>query len=139
MNSLTDLFNSEFKNLYALEKECIEIFESVQEEIEDQDLLQIAKELANDSSKQFELLQEAAKKIDINPGNTTDYVAQEMIENLKEISSQQIPQEVKDEAILGSFNRMNYYRMACYENTYELAKKLNYDDLKSLFFYNIDA
>ena len=139
MNSLTDLFNSEFKNLYALEKECIEIFESVQEEIEDQDLLQIAKELANDSTKQFELLQEAAKKIDVNPGNTTDYVAQEMIENLKEISSQQIPQEVKDEAILGSFNRMNYYRMACYENTYELAKKLNYDDLKSLFFYNIDA
>ena len=139
MNSLTDLFNSEFKNLYALEKECMEIFETVQEEIEDQDLLQIAKELANDSTKQFELLQEAAKKIDVNPGNTTDYVAQEMIENLKEISSQQIPQEVKDEAILGSFNRMNYYRMACYENTYELAKKLNYDDLKSLFFYNIDA
>ncbi len=139
MNSLTDLFNSEFKNLYALEKECIEIFESVQEEIEDQDLLQIAKELANDSTKQFELLQEAAKKIDVNPGNTTDYVAQEMIENLKEISSQQIPQEVKDDAILGSFNRMNYYRMACYENTYELAKKLKYDDLKSLFFYNIDA
>ena len=139
MNSLTDLFNSEFKNLYALEKECMEIFETVQEEIEDQDLLQIAKELANDSRKQFELLQEAAKKIDVNPGNTTDYVAQEMIENLKEISSQQIPQEVKDEAILGSFNRMNYYRMACYENTYELAKKLNYDDLKSLFFYNIDA
>ena len=139
MNSLTDLFNSEFKNLYALEKECIEIFESVQEEIEDQDLLQIAKELANDSSKQFERLQKAAQKIDVNPGNTTDYVAQEMIENLKEISSQQIPQEVKDEAILGSFNRMNYYRMACYENTYELAKKLNYDDLKSLFFYNIDA
>lgn len=139
MNSLTDLFNSEFKNLYALEKECIEIFESVQEEIEDQDLLQIAKELANDSTKQFELLQEAAKKIDVNPGNTTDYVAQEMIENLKEISSQQIPQEVKDDAILGSFNRMNYYRMACYENTYELAKKLEYDDLKSLFFYNIDA
>ena len=139
MNSLTDLFNSEFKNLYALEKECMEIFETVQEEIEDQDLLQIAKELANDSSKQFELLQEAAKKIDINPGNTTDYVAQEMIENLKEISSQQIPQEVKDDAILGSFNRMNYYRMACYENTYELAKKLKYDDLKSLFFYNIDA
>ena len=31
MNSLTDLFNSEFKNLYALGKECIEIFESVQE------------------------------------------------------------------------------------------------------------
>ena len=139
MNNLTDLFNSEFKNLYALEKECIEIFESVQEEIEDQDLLQIAKELANDSTKQFELLQEAAKKIDVNPGNTTDYAAQEMIENLKEISSQQIPQEVKDDAILGSFNRMNYYRMACYENTYELAKKLKYDDLKSLFFYNIDA
>ena len=139
MNNLTDLFNSEFKNLYALEKECVEIFESVQEKIEDQDLLQIALELAKDSGKQLELLQEALRKVDINPGNTTDSVAQEMIENLKEISSQQIPQEVKDEGILASFNRLNYYRMACYENTYELAKKLKLDDLKPLFFYDIDA
>ena len=51
----------------------------------------------------------------------------------------EIPQEVKDEGILGSFNRLNYYRMACYENTYELAKKLKHNDLKDIFFYDIDA
>ena len=139
MNNLTDLFNSEFKNLYALEKECEEIFEAVQEEIEDQDLMQIAKELAQDSGKQFELLQEALRKTEVNPGNTTDSVAQEMIENLKEISSLEIPQEVKDESILGSFNRLNYYRMDCYENTYELAKKLEFDDLIDLFYYDLEA
>src|SRR5690554_3246126 len=135
MNNLTDLFNSEFKNLYALEKECAEIFEAVQEEIEDQDLLQIAVELAKETKKQFELLQEALGEKGVNPGNTTDSVAQEMIENLKEISSQQIPQEVKDEGLLASFNRLNYYRMACYENTYELAKKLGYDELRDLLYY----
>ncbi|GEM_PF-6385330 len=137
MTTLSDLFNSEFKNLYALEKECVEIFEAVQQEIKDQDLLQIAVELANDSEKQFNLLQEALRNKEINPGNTTDSVAQEMIENLKEISSLKIPQEVKDEGILGSFNRLNYYRIACYENTYELAKKLGYDDLKDLFYYEV--
>ncbi|HUI33639.1 MAG: DUF892 family protein [Dysgonamonadaceae bacterium] len=137
MNNLTDLFNSEFKNLYALEKECAEIFEAVQEEIEDQDLLQIAVELAKETKKQFELLQEALGEKGVNPGNTTDSVAQEMIENLKEISSQQIPQEVKDEGLLASFNRLNYYRMACYENTYELAKKLGYDELRDLLYYEV--
>ena len=135
MNNLTDLFNSEFKNLYALEKECAEIFESVQVEIEDQDLMQIAVELAKESKKQFDLLQEALRKKDINPGNTTDSVAQEMIENIKEIASQKIPQEVKDEGLLASFNRMSYYRIACYENTYELAKKLGYSELIDLFYY----
>lgn len=137
MNNLTDLFNSEFKNLYALEKECAEIFEAVQEEIEDLDLLQIAVELAKETKKQFELLQEALGEKGVNPGNTTDSVAQEMIENLKEISSQQIPQEVKDEGLLASFNRLNYYRMACYENTYELAKKLGYDELRDLLYYEV--
>ena len=137
MNNLTDLFNSEFKNLYALEKECVETFEAVQKEIEDQDLLQIAGELAKESEKQLELLQEALRDKDINPENTTDSVAQEMIENIKEISSRKIPQEVKDEGLLGSFNRMSYYRMACYENTYELAKKLGYKDLKDLFYYEL--
>ena len=133
ITTLSDLFNSEFKNLYALEKECIEIFEAVQSEIEDADIKQIAVELAKDASIQFAALQEVLRKKEINPGNTTDSVAQEMIENLKEISSQKIPQEVKDEGILGSFNRLNYYRMACYENAYELAMKLE------LLYYDLEA
>ncbi len=135
MNNLNDLFNSEFKNLYALEKECAEIFESVQAEIEDIDLEQIAVELAKECAKQKTLLQEALQEKDINPGNTTDSVAQEMIENIKDIASQKIPQEVKDEGLLASFNRINYYRMACYENAYELAKKLGHKELKDLFYF----
>ena len=139
MKTLTDLFNSEFKNLYALEKECAEIFEAVQEEIKDPDLLQIAIELAKDSEKQSELLTEALRIKSIDPSNTSDSMAQEMIENLKEISTLNIPQEVKDEGLLASFNRLNYYRMACYENSYELAKKLGYDDLRDLLFYDIES
>ena len=135
MNNLTDLFNSEFKNLYALEKECAEIFESAQEAIEDIDLQQIAVELTKECTKQKNLLEEALQAKSVDPGNTTDSVAQEMIENLKDIVSQQIPQEVKDEGMLASFNRLNYYRMACYENTYELAKKLGYSELIDLFYY----
>lgn len=137
MNNLTDLFNSEFKNLYALEKECAEIFEAVQQEIKDPDLLQIAVELTKETKKQFDLLQEALKDKNVNPGNTTDSVAQEMIENIKEISLSQIPQEVKDEGLLASFNRMTYYRMACYENTYELAKKVGHKDIQNLFYYEL--
>lgn len=139
ITTLVDLFNSEFKNLYALEKECTEIFEVVQSDIEDADIKQIAMELAKDASTQFDLLQEALRTKEINPGNTTDSVAQEMIENLKEIASLKIPQEVKDEGILGSFNRLNYYRMACYENAYELAKKLEYDDVIDLLYYDLEA
>ena len=139
ITTLADLFNSEFKNLYALEKECTEIFEAVQSVIEDANIKLIAVELTKDARTQLELLQEALRSKEINPGNTTDPVTQEMIENLKEISSQKIPQEVKDEGILGSFNRLNYYRMACYENAYELAKKLEYDDLINLLYYDLEA
>lgn len=138
MKTLTDLFNSEFNNLNALEKECADIFEAVQENIEDPDLLQIAIDLAAETKSQSELLIEALLDKNITSGDTTDTVAQEMIENLKEISSQEIPQEIKDEALLGSFNRLNYYRMACYENAYELAKKLEYDDLRDLLYYEIE-
>ena len=138
MKTLTDLFNSEFNNLNALEKECADIFEAVQENIEDPDLLQIAIDLAAETKNQSELLNEALLDKNITTSDTTDTVAQEMIENLKEISSQEIPQEIKDEALLGSFNRLNYYRMACYENAYELAKKLEYDDLRDLLYYDIE-
>lgn len=80
------------------------------------------------------MLSETLQKMNINPGNTIDSVVQEMAENLKQVSLQDIPQEVKDESLLASFNRLNYYRMACYENTYELSKKLGYKELESLLY-----
>ncbi|HTN68173.1 MAG TPA: DUF892 family protein [Dysgonamonadaceae bacterium] len=137
MNNLADLFNSEFKNLYSLEKECAEVFNDVQGKIEDQDLQQIAVNLSTECKKQSDLIQQALQGKAIDLKGTKDAVAEAMIDNLREISTKDIPQEVKDEGLLASFNRLNYYRMACYENTYELTKKLGYDELRDLLYYEV--
>lgn len=135
MENLNDLFVSEFKNLYALEKQFIEVLKQIKDNVVDEDLLQIVSDLTEEAEEQFNLVHDALKSKDINPGNTTDSVVQQMTENLRQASVMNIPQEVKDEGILASLNRLNYYRMACYENTYELSKKLKYDDLEDVLNY----
>ena len=135
MENLNDLFVSEFKNLYALEKQFIEVLKQIKDNVVDEDLLQIVSDLTEEAEEQFNLVHDALKSKDINPGNTTDSVVQQMTENLRQASVMDIPQEVKDEGILASLNRLNYYRMACYENTYELSKKLKYDDLEDVLNY----
>lgn len=132
MENLNDLFNSEFKNLYALEKQFAKVLNEIKDNVADEDLLQIITDLTTEAEEQFDLVHQALKDLMINPGSTTDSVVQQMAENLRQASLMDIPQEVKDEGILASLNRLNYYRMACYENTYELAKKLGHKELKEI-------
>ncbi|MDD3788660.1 MAG: DUF892 family protein [Petrimonas sp.] len=132
MENLNDLFNSELKNLYALEKQFAKVLNEIKDNVADEDLLQIITDLTTEAEEQFDLVHQALKDLMINPGSTTDSVVQQMAENLRQASLMDIPQEVKDEGILASLNRLNYYRMACYENTYELAKKLGHKELKEI-------
>lgn len=135
MENLNDLFVSEFKNLYALEKQFIEVLHQIKDKVVDEDLAQIISDLTHETEEQFDLVHDALKSKEINPGSTTDSVVQQMTENLRQASLMNIPQEVKDEGILASLNRLNYYRMACYENAYELSAKLGYDDLEEILNY----
>lgn len=136
MENLNDLFVSEFKNIYALEKQFIEVLDEIKDHVIDEDLVQIISDLREETQEQFDLVHEALKLREINAANTVDSVVQQMTENLRQASLMSIPQEVKDEGILASLNRLNYYRMACYENAYELSQKLGYDELEDVLKYD---
>lgn len=138
MENLNDLFVSEFKNLYALEKQFIEVLEHIKGSVQDEYVAEIISDLTEESEDQFDLVHDALYKMKINPGNTTDSVVNEMTENLRQAAAMNIPQEVKDEGIMASLNRLNYYRMACYENTYELSQKLGYDELEEVLNFDFE-
>ena len=94
MENLNDLFVSEFKNLYALEKQFIEVLNQIEDKVVDVDLQQIISDLTTEAGEQFDLVHQALKSKDINPGSTTDSVVQQMTENLRQASLMNIPQHI---------------------------------------------
>jgi ferritin-like metal-binding protein YciE len=65
-----------------------------------------------------------ALNLAINPGNTTDSVAQEMLKNISEIASMDLDINVKNAGLITSLNRLAAYKTIIYFNVRRMAKVL---------------
>lgn len=130
INTIKDIFIAEFKNLYALEKQFCEAIPAVVENSQNKHLQNRVNKLAKKSEKQMEQIQTLLQKHEINPGNVVDSVAQQIFQNITEISNSELNADVKDVGLWTSLNRLLAYKTACYKNTRELAKSLHMKDLQ---------
>ena len=129
MENVNDILNAEFKNIYALEKQTVELLPKLLERTQNKKLHHRIAKIQKKVSKQYEKVSELLKQHELNPGNVLDSVAQEMLNNLNEISNLSIENELKDIGCWTSLNRLMAYRTACYRNTEYLAKHLKMNDL----------
>ena len=121
MKHLKDLFEAEFKNLYAMEKQImadIENFPSVEHKKFNKALNLMAKS----NGKNFEKIKKLNSDMSLNPGSTTDSIIQEILENIKSIESEKLNSKVKEAGLLASFNRLATYRTTAYFNAYRMAR-----------------
>lgn len=131
MEHLEEIFHAELKNLYALEKQIIAIIPTIEDNVSHKKLHKRIKTMKKHGIKQFEQIRDTLQDLDINPGNTTDQVASEIIINLDKIANNDFSDEVKDAGILSSLIRLHHYKVACYRISQRMAKTLGHDDLKS--------
>lgn len=123
MKNLQDLFVAEFKNLYAIEKQILETFGNI-EHIEHSKLKQRIDQIMEASEKDFEVIQKLLKNMELNPGNTVDSVAEQILTNIISIDSQDLSPLLKDAAIMPSLIRLSYYKTANYNTARRLAQSL---------------
>lgn len=124
MKNTEELFHAELKNFYALQKQKSATFEMLQSNIENEELSKRIEKQAKQAEKDWEAIKELLSDLEINPGNTTDSVAQEMMKNLEETISKKIPNLVKEKGLLQSLYRFSHYELACIMNLRMLAKEL---------------
>ena len=130
MNNLNDIFEAEIKNLYALEKQIIAVVPTLEDHAENKKLQKRIAKIKKQSTKQFHLINEQLKSMEVNPGNTYDHVANEMIINLEKTAKQDLSTAVKDTGILTSLIRLLHYKKACYQITRQTAGHLSMNNLK---------
>jgi len=124
MTNLSGLFEKEFKNLYALEKQIQETLMNITH-VEDKKLSKRIFNFLKTNASDYKKVKSMANDLAINPGNTTDSVVAEMLENISNIDSDTIEQKVKEAGLLASFNRLANYKIVSYFNARRMAKALS--------------
>ena len=72
------------------------------------------------------MLVDSRNNLSINPGNTVDSVAEEMLDNISEISNMEaIPSKVKNAGMVASLYRLVSYKTVNYYNVRRMAKAMN--------------
>lgn len=131
MESLNGLLEQELKNLYALEKQIWDTASDLMEEIENKHLKKRFEKQAKYSEKNFQAVHHILQGKGINPGNTSDSVAEEMVLNLTQIQNEELNKSVKSAGMVSSLQRLAHYQLACITNVREMAKQLNEKSVKN--------
>jgi hypothetical protein len=112
-----ELLGKELSNLYAISKQVNNFFNGSKIGFLNERRKTMLEEYLKLSCKYENDIAEALRHINVNPGNTTDSIVQEITENLQEILSESgIKKDSKQLSYMMSLNRLIGYHVANIEN-----------------------
>lgn len=120
-----ELLGKELSNLYAISKQVNNYFNDSDISFLSERRKVILEDYLKLSCKYEVEIAETLRHINVNPGNTTDSIVQEITENLQEIISQNgYKKDAKQISYMMSLNRLVSYHVANIENIGYLLKDL---------------
>lgn len=112
-----ELLGKELSNLYAISKQVNHFFNGSKIGFLNERRKTMLEEYLKLSCKYENDIAEALRHINVNPGNTTDSIVQEITENLQEILSESgNKKDSKQLSYMMSLNRLISYHVANIEN-----------------------
>lgn len=112
-----ELLGKELCNLYAIAKQVNTYFNDSDISFLSERTQRILVDYVKFSCKNEEKVANALRNLNINPGNTTDSIVQEMTENLHDITTQkEYDEEVRELGFTLSLNRLITYHVANINN-----------------------
>lgn len=111
------LLGKELSNLYAISKQVNNYFNDSDISFLSERRKQILEDYLRLSCKNEAEIAETLRNIQVNPGNTTDSIVDEITENLQEVISQKgYKKDSKQLSYMMSLNRLISYHVANIEN-----------------------
>lgn len=112
-----ELLGKELSNLYAIAKQVKTYFDDSNISFLSEKAQQILVSYVGFSCRNEEQTSRILKSLEVNPGNTTDSIVQEIIENLHDIASQKgYSKEVRALGYMMSLNRLINYHAVNIDN-----------------------
>ncbi|MFC4097290.1 hypothetical protein [Euzebyella saccharophila] len=118
----TDVLDKELSNAYALTKQINNLFENFDHTFLDKRTKLTLTAYLDWNQKYEKSFSESLRELGINPGNTIDSVAKEMLDNISELDNEKLSKSVKNLSFKLCLNRLLSYHKANMENIQELLK-----------------
>ena len=128
LNSLTDLFQHEIRDLYSAELQLIEALPKMAEAASNSEL----RECLEETEQQKSRLEEVGKICEFDPKGETCQAMKGLIKEGEEIIKMKGENEVKDAGLIGAAQRIEHYEIAGYGVAVNYAHILGFDDVAKL-------
>ncbi|MBC7000729.1 hypothetical protein [Cytophaga sp. FL35] len=116
----TDVLDKELSNAYALTKQINNLFENFDHSFLEKRTKSALTAYLDWNQKNERRFSDSSRELGINPGNTIDSVAKEMLENIGELDNGKLSKSVKNLSFKLCLNRLLSYHKANMENIQEL-------------------
>lgn len=138
LKNLHDLFADELKDLYSAENQIIKALPKMIKTATSTELAEAFKDHLEVTKAQVTRLEKVCKMLDINPKGKKCKAMEGLLEEGKELMSEDAEPAVMDAGLIGAAQRVEHYEMAGYGCVRTYARLLGYDEAGDLLQETLD-
>jgi ferritin-like metal-binding protein YciE len=138
IQSLQDLFVDELRDLYNAENQLVKALPKMAKSANSTDLQEAIEEHLEQTKGHVERLEQIFEKLELSPKGKKCLGMQGLIEEGKEVLSEDMEDNVLDAAIIAAAQRVEHYEMAGYGTARTFAKMLGQKEAARLLQETLD-
>ena len=132
LESLQDLLVDELKDLYSAENQIIKALPKMVKTATSDELKKAFEEHLEVTKEHVNRLEQVCKMLDVSPKGKKCKAMEGLLEEGKEVMSEDVEPSVMDAALIAAAQRVEHYEMAGYGTVRTFAKQLGHDDAAEL-------
>ncbi len=138
LGTLHDLYVDELKDLFSAENQLLKALPKMAKTASDPQLAKAFTDHLAETKGQVERLEKIFKKLEVSPKGKTCKAMEGLLEEGKEVMSEDADPTVMDAALIAAAQRVEHYEMAGYGCVRTFAKLLGYDQAADLLQETLD-
>lgn len=136
--TLHGLYVEELKDLYNAEHQILKALPKMAKAASHKELTQAFKDHLSETKTQVERLEKIFKKLGVSPKGKTCKAMEGLLEEGKDVMSEDAEPAVLDAALIASAQRVEHYEMAGYGCVRTFARLLGFDDAADMLQETLD-
>jgi len=138
LNSLEDLFVDELRDLYSAENQIVKALPKMAKAAHNLELQEGFQEHLEQTKEHVQRLEQICESLDISPKGKKCRAMEGLLEEGREMMSEDAEPEVMDAALIGAAQRVEHYEIAAYGCARTYARQLGHEDAANLLQQTLD-
>ena len=138
INTLQDLYTEELQDLYSAETQLVKALPKVIDECTSDELRSALEDHLDQTKEHVERLDQIFEGLEESPKGKKCAAMEGLIKECQETISEEMPEDIKDAALIAACQRVEHYEIAVYGTVCTFAKLLGREDDLDLLGQTLD-